>query len=80
MDVFINVLGSISPRWLLRLPDCSVLVFPKLFSASYELYRWFLTLNIPHTSPELSLICGVIPLLPILHEGVSSALQVQAEL
>lgn len=33
-----------------------------------------------HTSPELRLICGVIPLLPILYEGVSSAPQAQAKL
>lgn len=39
-----------------------------------------LTLNIPHTFPELSVIYAVIPLLPILYEGVSSALQAQAKL
>lgn len=31
------------------------------------------------TSPVLRLICGVIPLLPMLYEGVSSALQAQAK-
>lgn len=76
-------MGSFSLHWLLRLPDSPVLIFRKLFSlyqrASHEL--WIVSrLNIPHTSPEPSLICGVIPLLPILHEGVSSALQAQAKL
>lgn len=35
--------------------------------------------NVAHTNLQISkLICRVVPLLPILHEGVSSSLQAQA--